>query len=795
MQRIISILCVTIMFCYNGFCQNIIIKGSVYDMYSKKPLQYVSITCSTSETNVQSTTTNSKGIYIFNATLNNYYKITYAIDGYKKVVIDSFFTRAQNNIVPIQYMQLDIAGASDITVTSKKPPIQLIGGKTILNVSASPILAAGSALDVVNRVPGVSANNDAIKFRGNNITVLINGRPSNLTMDELINMLSNMPANNIDKAELIPNPGARYDAQGGAIINLVLIKSKEYGTNYTLTNALGFGRKMRANAGIDINKKTKKFNYTASYNYQYNNQYYFTRLNRQLNNTQTIFYEEDELRTRNNHFVKLGADYDINKTSSLGFITTNSYNIRDRIVDNNANTLLNNIKQEPNYNVATNGKAYFTNSASNINFKKQFDSSKQSLTVNVDYVFYNKDWADFFTNSYTNNQGTNFQPNDFIRNNTPAQINVVSVSADYTKNIKNGVLEMGAKTIFTKTDNDVVWENNSTNAWQIDSGKTNHFIYKENVNALYATYQKTIKKWSIETGLRVEQTNTIGNSITIGQVNKQQYINWFPNIGVSYTQGNNNVSFNYRKSINRFGFNYVNPFIVYQNQFSYYKGNPNLIPEIYNSVELQYIYKSAYMASLTLIKGINSLGDNYLQDANNNIITTYANFNNSQALYATIGYNGNIAKWWFAGYNVQTGFVSLNSNSSNALKTNSTLVAEVALQNSFTLKKNFSAELVVTYLSKYLYGTFTSQPVLNTSIGISKKFWHNRASIKLGITDIANTLETNRIINYNGVNARLRTKAESRFANITFRYKFGNTKIKTKQPKQSKIDDVKGRIN
>src|SRR5206468_9939316 len=122
--------------------------------------------------------------------------------------------------------------------------------------------------------------------------------------------------------------------------------------------------------------------------------------------------------------------------------------------------------------------------------------------------------------------------------------------------------------------------------------------YKENVNAAYVSYLTNLKKWQLQTGLRAEQTLTTGQSVTLGETTKKQYLDWFPNLGIQFTRNaNNQIGFYYRKSIERFGFSYVNPFIIYQNQYAYTMGNPDIEPEIYHTIELNYTFKQSYAFS------------------------------------------------------------------------------------------------------------------------------------------------------------------------------------------------------
>ena len=363
---------------------------------------------------------------------------------------------------------------------------------------------------------------------------------------------------------------------------------------------------------------------------------------------------------------------------------------------------------------------------------------------------------------------------------------------------KKGKWEAGLKTSYTVTDNNVFWQNNTGSGWVKDEGKTNHFIYKELVNAGYVNYSTTIKKWSIQTGLRAEFTNTTGNSVTLNQVDKKSYVDLFPNIAVEFNKDENNqIGFNYRKSINRYGFNYVNPFIIYQNQYAYSKGNPDIEPELSHSFELSYTFRQAYSLSLNYVHGTRTLGEIYLQGPNNSTISSYGNYNSSDIVYTSLSVYQPLTKFWVVSINPMLGFMKLNNSSAVAAGTDNknTLITQINWMNSFVFAKTWGAELSMMYLSPFQYGSYKTKTLFSTDLGFSKNIMKNKASLKLAVTDIFNTLVYNKEVNYGGVMTSLDQKQESRFINLVFRYKFGNKNVKARSQRTSKVSDIQNRVN
>ncbi|HEY8915400.1 MAG TPA: hypothetical protein VIM87_03150, partial [Chitinophaga sp.] len=196
-------------------------------------------------------------------------------------------------------------------VKGSKPFLVQSVDRMTLNVSESPVAAGSNAYDVIKRAPGVLADqNGTLSVRGKSVSVWIDGRPSNLSGEELNTLLQTMNGSSLDKVEIITHPSARYDAQGGAVINIKTIKGRSLGMNGTFTLGAGAGRFARYNSGLGLNYRTAKVNVYGSYDYG-NNQVYLDNRSTRYIGTTTITENEYDKRKRNNNNFKLGLDYDI----------------------------------------------------------------------------------------------------------------------------------------------------------------------------------------------------------------------------------------------------------------------------------------------------------------------------------------------------------------------------------------------------------------------------------------------------------------------------------------------------
>jgi hypothetical protein len=691
----------------------------------------------------------------------------------------------------------DTQNLKAITVSAAKPFITQSKDKIILNISESPTAAGSNAYDVLLRAPGILADaNGNVQVNGRSVNVYIDGRPGNLSNEELKNMLTGMPASSIDKIEIISNPPARYDAQGGAVINIKTARDKNLGTNGQLNVGAGMGRFGRYNGGISLNHRTNKVNVYGSYDYMHNAQYYSNATTRFISPELEIREKDYDVRRRNNHSYKLGLDYDISKRTSLGFLARGYTNFRDLSVTNTS------VLQRPGADsfstVNTNGYARFFNPSVNAYLRTSIDKAgKKELVFNADYFRYEKIWRDDFTTTYFDEKKKEYQPALLLQDNSPADNVVRSFSVDYSQPFKKGKLEAGFKTNFTTTDNDVNWQTQTTAGWVTDEGKTNRFVYKENINAAYISYNKTFKKYNATAGLRAEQTNTEGESVTLGQTNSRNYFNLFPNISVGYTKSaKQQFNMAYRKSIVRYGFDLVNPFIIYRSQFSYNQGNPYLKPQINHTVEFSHVYNSKLFTSLSYTHSVSSLSPVYRQDAATNLlVSSYDNLASHDIVVLTTTLNKTFLKKWTSVNTVGGIYAKYRFNDATTATANATVTAMVSSNNIISLPKKFTLEVTGVYRSPFASGIYRMNSLFNVNTGINKAISKGQGNIKLNITDIFNTQRFENIVeNYQSVNGVFITKPETRFVNLAFTWRFGNKAVKATKTRKSGIDDERTRM-
>ncbi|RZK28310.1 MAG: TonB-dependent receptor, partial [Hymenobacter sp.] len=343
---------------------------------------------------------------------------------------------------------------------------------------------------------------------------------------QLTDYLKSLPADAVSKIEFITNPSSKYDAAGSAgIINIKLKKNQAYGLNGTANIGVGVGRYGKANGGVNLNYRKDKLNLFGSSYTGYSMSYSELTLNSVLNNNGAISFQD-----RNNYWhptsiyssYKGGADYNIGKNSTIGVLYRGSLSHTDARTDNT--TTFKNVARQPTSFVQgiKNDTDRVYNHFFNVNYKATLDTLGSELNIDVDYSVYKNSSADINENYFYDGQMKTTRPAYLFRNTQPATGTIKAVKADYTRFFANKMkLETGFKISQVNSDNDLMVDSLTTaKNWQKDKNRSNHFVYDEAIYAAYANVSKTVGKTSIQAGLRAEQTNSTGNSITINKVDK-----------------------------------------------------------------------------------------------------------------------------------------------------------------------------------------------------------------------------------------------------------------------------------
>ncbi|MGI4870530.1 MAG: outer membrane beta-barrel protein [Janthinobacterium lividum] len=775
------------------------VTGTATDSVSHQPLPFATVVLRPAAGAPLSTVTDERGTFSLAGVATGTYTLTVQYLGYHPSRPVAVVLSAGRSVAtgPVA-LAPDRQRLGEVTVTATKAFIEQHADKLILNVAASPIAAGGTAADVLSRAPGVLEQGGSYVLRGKTVTVLLDGKDTNLGGEELKNLLASMPASGLDKVEVIANPSARYDAKGGAILNIITAKSKNFGTNGTATVGVGTGRYGRYNLGLSLNHRTAKLNVYGGYD-RLENQVYSTSSAVRTLSTETQLTENGlETRHSQNNSAKLGFDYDLSKTSAVGVLLKGMLNDRSRDGENAAQLTTTTGALQQGSVVRTAGAAQFVSPSVNVYYKTSFDSLRRTLRVSADYFGYRKNWHNDYATRYLGSNGQETGPADLLRDNSPARNAVQSVSADYTQPLYKGTLEAGLKTTFTSTDNDIRWEQAPAGqSWITDLGKTNHFIYRENINAAYATYSRTVKKVELQAGLRAEQTNTIGTSLTLDQTTRRDYLNFFPSVLVQVSQSEKvQWGFSYSRKIDRFQFGIVNPFVTYISQYSYAQGNPNIRPSFSHNFELSHTYGSLLSTSLSYGHHTDVLIETFQRDAASQVVVhSFQNFRSAESLDGSITLMKPLLHdKWQTVTTLGVSFAKVNADAGSGL-TGSLPSTFVSSNHTLTLTKSLKAEVSLMYMSPMTFGGIAYQSRFTTSFGVSKSILHSAGTLTLNVSDLFNTQQNRYNVLMSGIDSRNQDKSESRFLKLSFSYKFGNKNVKASQRRDTGIEAEKSRMD
>ena len=689
-----------------------------------------------------------------------------------------------------------------ITITKAKPYIERQDGKMILNVENSIAATGNSAFEVLEKAPGVNIDtNDNISLRGKgNLLVQIDGKNTPMNGTDLANYLRGIPSSTVEKIEFITNPSSKYDASGTSIINIRLKKDQRKGTNGSLSTSLGMGKYVKNNNSFSINHRNKKVNLFANYSFAYREFFNKLLLDRSFyeNGTfQKAYIQENFLKMNfRNHIAKVGMDYYINDKNILGFsvgVISNRFNPTS---NNDTQVLDENYQPDGTFNTKSNNRDHWKNASLNFNHKYKIDSLGSELTTDLDYI------------NYANNSLQNFNTRNFdvagnesnpylLKGDLGGNLNIYSLKTDLTKVFKkNWKLESGIKTSFVKADNDLQFFDASSGTPILDMTKTNHFIYEENINAVYGNVIKNWDQFKVNFGLRMENTNVTGNQLTTNQINKKNYTQLFPSAVFSYdVDDKNTLELNFSRRITRPTYKQLNPFKFYLDPTTYQAGNPDLNPQTTMNYEFTYSLSNKYFATLSYSKTLNNITDILKPIVENgNIVVVQANENLSSASYYGLNLIAptKITKWWDMNNSANFYFGSYTGNISDTyIKNQGNFTFDLNSINSFKIGNGFSAELTGNYKAKEVYAYMFLKPMWSINIGAQKKF-KNNSTLKFSFNDIFLTSNPEAKNIYSSYIENFIVRRDTRVMTLSYTYNFGSGK--SGQPRKTGgADDLKQR--
>ena len=725
--------------------------------------------------------------------------------GYKKIFTNSFELSEATPVFSAGTLQFKetATNLAEVTVVAKKPFIETRIDKTIVNVDASPTSAGATALEMLEKSPGVMVNSDGvINLKGKpGVIVMVDGKQTYLSPTDLAALLKNMPASSIDQFEIMTNPSAKYDAAGNSgIINIKTKKGLAGGFNGSVmlgatASFFDLNKTLyvipKSQNSFNFNYRKKKFNLFGNYNPNVFRGRNILEINRKFINTNNELLGYNDVETKfkfgnTNHTLKIGLDYFADKKNTFGFVisgftflghptpvtVTDSKDENNQLISRMVSTNDNDIR--------------FKNLSTNFNFRHVFDSTGRELTADFDFIAYRNTSDMLLTTDFYNPAGEITNPTLLLKGHLPSIINIYTFKSDYIHPLKKGAkIEAGVKTSYVSNDNEVNYERMEGGKWEVDN-RSNHFIYDENINAAYVNLSKQIKKWSLQGGLRLENTNAKGYQVTNDSTFKRHFTNLFPSGFVSYEiNKKNTVTLSYSRRITRPSYQDLNPFTFFLDSLSYRQGNPFLLPQFTNNIELSHSFNGKIITTLNYNDTKDVISQLLKQNENDRIVyLTVDNVASFRNMGVSITVPVAVTKWWnlnfFANvfnnhykgiYNtdpIDISYTSFNTNTTNT----------------FTIKKGFTMELSGFYRAKGVDNLSIMEPMYQMSIAAQKQIMKGKGTLRLNFRDPFAWQHYKATTQYSNIDVKVSARNDSRQITATFTYRFGKTQQQAPPPRR-----------
>jgi hypothetical protein len=786
------------------------VKGTVEDATQKSiESATVSLLKATDSSVVKINAADKEGRFHFENVQEGRYLVSVSAVGYQAGYSEGFEIAVTSPEVTVKPVKLQPAtkALSGVTVTSKRPLIEQKVDRMVINVDASPTNAGNSALEVLEKSPGITVDKDGnISLKGKEgVMVLVDGRPTQLSGPDLANLLRSMNAAQLDQIEIMTNPPAKFDAAGNAgIINIKTKKNKQHGYNGSVTLGYGQGRLPKYNEGINFNYRAGKVNLFT--NLSHNHWEGFQNLDiqrkfRNLGTKELLFDFDQQARMKNSdnsYNAKLGMDYFASKNTTIGFVV-NGINSKGTWSNNNNINIIDSTGKlaVTKANMMTDNS--FKNFSTNLNFRHMLDTTGRELTADADYITYANRSDQTLSNFYFDNAGYKLQKGDTLYGALPQDISIVSGKVDYLHPLTKGArFEAGIKTSFVKTDNNATYDTVHNGEIVHDYGRSNYFIYEENINAAYGNFSRPLnKKWNMQLGLRVENTVAKGRQVTTGETFRRNYTNLFPTAYFQYAANEkNNFGFNYGRRVRRPNYRNLNPFLEFLDRYTYQQGNPDLKPQFSHNIEVSHTYKNFLTTTLNYTSTADIIQEVIEQDIEKNeSFVRRANLASQRQYGIAVNVSKAVAKWW--NMNLYTNF----SNNRFSGIVDNTLVTiqgnNFFLNGSqqFTLNKKLNAELSGWYRGAGIDGVIVARSLGGVSVGFTQKILKDKGTLRLNVNDVFWTQKFKAVTKYANVDVAFQNERDSRTINLGFTYRFNKGTIENKPSRRTGgADDEQNRV-
>ncbi|MCX7876837.1 MAG: TonB-dependent receptor family protein [Melioribacteraceae bacterium] len=814
------------------------VSGKVIDAQTNQPIEYANVVLYRwkDSTVANGTVTNSEGQFNIEKLMTGRYFMKISYIGYATKRFDSIIVTQNQYSYVYNNIKLNPKNVNmnEVIVSSEREQMNYNIDKKVYNVDKNLANSGGTAIDVVQNLPAVQVDADgSVSVRGNsNITVLVDGRPAEMAGFSGSDVLAQIPASQIESIELVTNPSAKYDPQGTAgIINVVLKKKSNLGVNGSImANA---GTKGRYSTSVNGNLRGENFNLFGSYDGRFFN---FNSSGSTIRNSDfsgvTSLLDQYSTNTNKmkNNSLNIGGDYYFTEKEFVTLSTQqrfgdfDSYNNNINKNFNSQNILDNHFERVSNSDRSNNSGNY------TLSYKKTFENKAQELTADLMYSQSSMtNLSNIQQNYFVNLQSKTLAPS-IQKNNSDNTNKMLNFEVNYNQPLNSwGKVEVGLRSLIRdlKMFNDYYTLNNSLNNWLVNS--LNHYDYKEQLYALYGIYNNAIGKFSFQFGLRAEQAIIDGEVLTTSSKFTSKYFEVYPTVHFRYSVSDfDEITLSYSRRIDRPRNNQLNPYEDRSDSLNIIKGNPNLKPQFFNSIEAGYstlfnktglVTNVYYRTSSNLISTISTLQPNGIS------YSTYQNVSKGSSYGVDFIVTQPIQDWWRL-----SGTISYYTNKvedkGTLGGTRESSSWRTMINSQMTLGQGFTLQSMVFYNSPSImlmlggfggfggfggggggmrggggmgggdfggfFGASTQTKIKEIywmDLMLRKDFMDGQLSVTLRASDIFNTRKFNTITtasNFTSVNNRI---MDSRMINLGITYRLDTRSRMMEQERQKRIEE------
>lgn len=789
--------------------QNALLRGQLQDP-EKEPVPFANLALyqAADSTLVKVETSDETGGFQFSGMASgSYYLVATHVGSMDLVKNGIRLLEGQQTNLGVMVLSPAIIDLQTATITASRSLVEIKPDRTVFNVEGTINSTGSDALSLLRKAPSVTVdNNDNINVLGRSgVIVYVDGKRLPLGGQDLSNYLQNLQADQIDRIDIITNPGAKYEAEGNAgIIDIILKKDKNMGANGSVSGNFNQGQYGRGNLSGNANYRNKTLNAFGALGLGEGRG--FNRMEFISTQNELVL---DETFLNKNHWryydYRAGTDFFIGNNHTLGFLVSGGNSVSDR-------TSFNRIAISPQQTPAAIDSVLVADTdiddqrgRNTFNLNYRFDNKKgQTLNIDLDYGAYRNRSDRYQPNRYFDAAGETLLSETITSFDTPTDIDIYTAKADYETSLLGGTVGVGAKLSQVASKNAFLVYDETNGSPVRNDYSSNLFDYEENVYAGYVNFARQLgEKWNFSAGVRAEQTDVTGNlQAFLPELQEPpvtlNYLNWFPSAGLTWQLAPKHaLALNYGRRINRPDYHVLNPFKNQLSQLSYEKGNPFLRPEIVNNLELgytlayRYNFKVAYSRTSDQITRLIGPDEN---DPRANFIT-WENLAMQTVWSANISAPVQILKWWNAYLNLSASHLDNQADyGDGAVVDVQAFTYNIYQQHTFDLPFGFKGEISGWYSGPGVWGgVFLYEPSWSLDLGLQRKFLKDRLNVRINANDIFYESGWDGISEFNGLISEGSGRWDSRRVNLSLSYNFGNQNVKSRK-RNTGLEEEAGRV-